>query len=57
MELNDRRDLRRVLSSCLSELGCDSEKIEGELGRTKKRKFQDNQANTLCSEKNAGSGV
>lgn len=30
MELNDRRDLRRVPSSCLSEVGCDSGKMEGE---------------------------
>lgn len=41
MELNDRRDLRRVFSSCLSELGCDSEKTEGKSGRTKKGKFQE----------------
>lgn len=41
MELNDRRDLRRVPSSCLSEVGCDSGKMEGESERTKEQKFQE----------------
>lgn len=36
MELNDRRD---------------SGKMEGESERTKKRKFQENRASTLCLEK------
>lgn len=51
MELNDRRDLRRVPSSCLSEVGCDSGKMEGESERTKKQKFQENRASTLYLEK------
>lgn len=51
MELNDRRDLRRVPSSCLSEVGCDSGKMEGESERTKEQKFQENRASTLCLEK------